>query len=125
MPDDELRGGTETGCVPPFSPNDQGGTGGSRNAGNANGTTHDAGGRTAAGRGTRTDARDDAEEMLGDGSRHQSAGTAKQFARDEADVDTTAGSPDGGQQRHHDIHPQEKPGGATAGRPPRGPDKRD
>jgi len=115
MKDEDLRGGTETGRVPPFSPNDQGGTGGNTNAASPAGTSHDAGGRTAAGRGTRTDTRQDAEETLGDGSRKQSQGTAKQFARDAADVDTEPGTPDGGQHRHHDIHPTEKPGGPTAG----------
>lgn len=109
MNDDELRGGTETGRVTPFAPNDQGGTGGSRNTGSPTGTTHDAGGRTAPGRGTLTGSRQDAEEALGDGTRKQAEGTAKQFARDAADVGTTPGTPDGGQNRHHQIHPTEKP----------------
>lgn len=127
MSDDQLRGGTQGGGVTPFSPNDHGGTGGSPNSGSPAGTTHDTGsvGGDGKGRGTLTGSRSDAEETLGDGSRHQSQGTAKQFARDAADVDTEPGTPDGGLNRHHQIHPTEKPGGATAGKPPTGPDKRD
>ena len=110
MPDDDLRGGTQGGRVTPFSPNDQGGTGGNTNAASPSGTSHDTGsvGGDGKGRGTLTGSRSDAEEMLGDGSRHQSAGTAKQFARDAADVGTEPGTPDGGQKRHHDIHPPEE-----------------
>lgn len=109
MSEDSLRGGTEGGRVPPFAPNDRGGIGGNSNAANPAGTSHDTRsvGGDVRGRGTRTGAREDAEELF-ENTRHQSPDTAKQFARDAADVDTEAGSPNGaGPPRHHQIHPTE------------------
>ena len=112
MPD-ELRGGLEGGM--PQVDMDLGGTGGSRNAGNASGTTHDTGsvGEDGKGHGTANEAKADAEEIF-DANRHRSQGEVKQFARDEADVATQPGSPDGGQNRHQQIDaPADRPGSTT------------
>jgi len=54
--------------------------------------------------GTRTDSREDAEELF-EGSRKPSESEAKQHARDAADAPTAARSPHGaGEPRHHQIH---------------------
>lgn len=79
-----------------------GGTGGSPNAGSPIGTTHPTGSAGGHGRGTRNDTDADAEEVFQD-NRHRSPDEAKQFGRDEADVDTQPGTPDGGQNRVQQI----------------------
>ncbi|MFO0847543.1 MAG: hypothetical protein U0871_03125 [Gemmataceae bacterium] len=114
---DQLRGGTEGGGVAmPTRPIDHGGT----NSITPAGTSHDTGSSGGAGRGTRTDTRDDPEEILGDNSRHRSPSEAKQYARDEADVGTQPGTPHvSSPPRHHQIHPTEpgQPNGSKGDAP--------
>ncbi|MBX9627701.1 MAG: hypothetical protein K2X82_28135 [Gemmataceae bacterium] len=55
-------------------------------------------------RGTANQAKQDAEAAFEDGTRKPSGTEAKQWARDDADVDTTAGTPYGGVAPDRQVH---------------------
>lgn len=103
---DPLRGGTQV--TPGGGPVNVGGEPGGTNAVSPAGQSMGEQPKLPQTRGTRTDSRSDPESAF-EGTRHQSQGVAKQFARDEADVDTEPRSPNGaGEPRFHQIHPTEK-----------------
>jgi len=87
---DELRGGTQGGGNAPLA--NTGTPPGGTNALTATGGSHPTGGAVQHSGGTRTESRNEPEELF-EGSRKPSHATAKQRARDEADVDTTHGLP--------------------------------
>jgi hypothetical protein len=102
-----LRGGTQGGEPSPTP--DIGGRSGGTNSLSPTGASQPdqgpaspPGGAPPQSGGTRTDSRDEPEELF-EGSRKPSHATAKQRARDDADVDTTHGQPPApGNPKQHD-----------------------
>ncbi|MBX9584073.1 MAG: hypothetical protein K2X87_27555 [Gemmataceae bacterium] len=59
-------------------------------------------------RGTANQAKQDAETAFEDGTRKPSGTEAKQWARDDADADTTAGTPYGGVAPDRQVHKMQR-----------------
>lgn len=106
---DDLKGGTEDTGGAPFV-NVGGPTGGTISLSPTGPVQPDRGPASPPGggppdqRGTANQARQDAEAAFEDRSRHPSATEAKQWARDDADVDTTPGTPYGGVAPNRQVH---------------------
>lgn len=99
---DALRGGTQGGRPDPIA--QVGSMPGGTNAISPAGSSEFVDKPAHAGDGTRTDSREDSEELF-EGTRKPSHAEAKQRARDDANVDTAARTPHGaGEPRAHAIH---------------------
>jgi len=108
-PDDQLDGGTQAHGAGNLR-SVGGPTGGTNSLSPQGGSQIDRGpesppdGRKPDQRGTNNLAKQDAEAAFEDGTRKPSATEAKQWARDDADVDTTAGTPYGGVAPERQVH---------------------
>jgi hypothetical protein len=114
---DQLRGGTQGGGAPPTN---VGGPSGGTNSVSPTGASQPdrgpaapPGGGVPDQRGTANEAKQDAEAAFEDGhmqpspqakSRRPSATEAKQWARDDANADTTPGTPYGGVAPDRQVH---------------------
>lgn len=98
---DDLKGGTEGGGGA-AQPNVGGPTGGTNSLSPTGPVQPDRGPPDQ--RGTANQAKQDAEAAFEDRSRHPSATEAKQWARDDADVNTTPGTPYGGVAPDRQVH---------------------
>jgi hypothetical protein len=115
----ELRGGTQGGAAAGSMPAVGGTSGGTNSISPTGGSQRDQGPAAPPGgappdnRGTANQAKQDAEAAFEDGqmqptpqakSRRPSATEAKQWARDDADADTTSGTPYGGIAPERQVH---------------------
>ena len=115
----DLRGGTQGGAGPGSLPSVGGTSGGTNSISPTGASQRDQGPAAPPGgappdnRGTANQAKQDAEAAFEDGhmqpspqakSRRPSGTEAKQWARDDADVDTTPGTPYGGVAPEQQVH---------------------
>jgi hypothetical protein len=110
---DQLAGGTEARGIGPLV-NVGGRSGGTNSIAGNGGSMPDRGPASPPGggapdqRGTNNLAKQDAEAAFEDGTRMPSGTEAKQWARDDADVDTTAGTPYGGVAPDRQVHKMQR-----------------
>lgn len=104
---DQLDGGTQGHGVAPLT--GVGGPPGGNNSLSGNGGSMRPPPAAAPDqRGTNNLAKQDAEAAFEDGTRKPSGTEAKQWARDDADVDTTAGTPYGGVAPDRHVHKMQR-----------------